>query len=139
MRDNGFDVNLPTAWLAEGLLPFLPAAAQEAMFGSIDTLSGSGSRIAVENFGVDQEKRREAEQRWAELKAKRDARGQDTSFNPFDLWFEDEGRPDAGDWFGAHGWTIRTVNARDEAARLGREMQSDDRPFANSFVMAAKP
>jgi len=139
LRDAGFDASLPTAWLAEGLLPFLPAAAEEAMFTSIDSLSGSGSRLAVENFGVDAEKRREAEEKWAELKAKRKARGQDTSFNPFDLWFEDEGRPDCGDWFAAHGWTTRTVNAREEAARLGREPQSDGRPFANSFVTATKP
>jgi methyltransferase (TIGR00027 family) len=139
LRDAGFDASLPTAWLAEGLLPFLPAAAQEAMFTSIDSLSGSGSRLAVENFGVDAEKRQEAQEKWAELRAKREARGQDTSFNPFDLWFEDEGRPDCGDWFAAHGWTTRTVNAREEAARLGREPQSDDRPFANSFVTATKP
>jgi methyltransferase (TIGR00027 family) len=139
LRDAGFDASLPTAWLAEGLLPFLPAAAQEAMFTSIDSLSGSGSRLAVENFGVDAEKRQEAQEKWAELRAKREARGQDTSFNPFDLWFEDEGRPDCGDWFAAHGWTTRTVNAREEAARLGREPQSDGRPFANSFVTATKP
>jgi O-methyltransferase involved in polyketide biosynthesis len=119
-------------------LPFLPAAAQEALFASVDALSGSGSRVAVENFGVDADRRREAEQRWAELKAKRDARGQDTSFNPFDLWFEDEGRPDAGDWFSEHGWTVRAVDARDEATRLGREPDSDGRPFTNSFVTATK-
>ena len=138
LRDNSFDAGQPTAWLAEGLLPFLPAAAQEAMFASIDALSGPGSRIAVENFGVDADKRREAEARWAELKAKREARGQDTSFNPFDLWFEDGDRPDCGDWFAAHGWTVRTVNAREEATRLGREPQSDERPFTNSFVTATK-
>jgi methyltransferase (TIGR00027 family) len=28
LRDAGFDANQPTAWLAEGLLPFLPAAAE---------------------------------------------------------------------------------------------------------------
>jgi methyltransferase (TIGR00027 family) len=139
LRDKGFDVSQPTAWLAEGLLPFLPAAAQEGMFAWIGALSGSGSRIAVENFGVDAEKRLEAQERWQELKAKREARGQDTSFNPFDLWFEDEGRPDCGDWFATHGWTIRTVNAREEATRLGREPQSEDRPFTNSFVTATKP
>jgi methyltransferase (TIGR00027 family) len=138
LRDNGFDASQSTAWLAEGLLPFLPAAAQEAMFASIDALSGSGSRVAVENFGVDAEQRRVAEAKWADLRAKREARGQDTSFNPFDLWFEDEGRPDCGDWFATHGWTVRTVNAREEAARLGREPQSDERPFANSFVTATK-
>jgi methyltransferase (TIGR00027 family) len=139
LRDAGFDTTRPTAWLAEGLLPFLPAAAQEAMFASIDALSGPGSRLAVENFGVDAEKRREAEQKWQELKAKREARGQDTSFNPFDLWFEDEGRPDCADWFAARGWSTRTVTARDEGQRLGREPQTEDRPFTNSFVTAAKP
>lgn len=139
LRDNGFDTSQPTAWLAEGLLPFLPAAAQEALFASIDALSGPGSRASVENFGTDPEKRREAEQRWAELKAKREARGQDTSFNPFDLWFEDEGRPACADWFAGHGWTVRTVNAREEATRLGREPQSEDRPFVNNFVTATKP
>jgi methyltransferase (TIGR00027 family) len=139
LRDAGFDATRPTAWLAEGLLPFLPAAAQEAMFASIGTLSGSGSRVAVEIFGVDQEKRREAEEKWQELRAKRQARGQDTSFNPFDLWFEDEGRSDPADWFAAHGWTARTVGARDEGLRLGRAPQSEERPFINSFVTATKP
>ncbi|BBX64504.1 putative S-adenosyl-L-methionine-dependent methyltransferase [Mycobacterium saskatchewanense] len=139
LRDAGFDAGRATAWLAEGLLPFLPAAAQEAMFASIDELSGPGSRVAVEIFGIDPEKRREAEERWAELKAKREARGQDTSFNPFDLWFDDEGRPDSAEWFGAHGWATRTVGAREEALRLGRPPRSEDRPFANSFVTATKP
>jgi methyltransferase (TIGR00027 family) len=137
LRDAGFDASRPTAWLAEGLLPFLPAAAQEALFASIDALSGAGSRVAVENFGVDPEKRREAEERWATLKAKREARGQDTSFNPFDLWFEDGDRPECGEWFAGHGWTTRVLSARDEAAQLGRETPAD-RPFANSFVTATK-
>jgi methyltransferase (TIGR00027 family) len=139
LRGAGFDAAAPTAWLAEGLLPFLPAAAQGAMFASIDALSGSGSRVAVEIFGVDEEKRREAEEKWQQLRAKREARGQDTSFNPFDLWFDDEGRPDCADWFAAQGWTPRTVNAREEALRLGRAPQSDERPFINAFVTATKP
>ncbi len=139
LRDAGFDATRPTAWLAEGLLPFLPAVAQEAMFASIDTLSGSGSRVAMEVFGVDAEKRREAEERWTELRARREASGQDTWFNPFDLWFDDEGRPDCADWFAAHDWATRTVNAREEALRLGRAPQLEERPFANSFVTATKP
>jgi methyltransferase (TIGR00027 family) len=138
LRDVGFDASRPTAWLAEGLLPFLPAAAQEALFASVDALSGPGSRVAVENFGADQAKRQEAEERWANLKAKREARGQDTSFNPFDLWFEDGDRPDCGDWFAGHGWTTRIISAREEAVRLGREPVSDERPFANTFVTATK-
>ena len=78
-------------------------------------------------------------QRSNELKAKREARGQDTSFNPFDLWFSDEGRPECADWFATHGWTTSTLNARDEGQRLGRAPESGDRPFLNSFVTAIKP
>jgi methyltransferase (TIGR00027 family) len=139
LRDAGFDPARPTAWLAEGLLPFLPAAAQEAMFDSIDRLSGPGSRAAVEIFGADEEKRKEAEKKWAQLRAKREARGEDTSFNPFDLWFDHGGRSEPADWFGAQGWTTVSVSARDEAVRLGRTPQSDARPFVNSFVTATKP
>lgn len=139
LREAGFDADQPTAWLAEGLLPFLPAPAQEALFASIHSLSGPGSRVAVENFGIDADKRREAEERWQELRAKREARGQDTSFNPFDLWFSDEGRPDCAEWFSAHGWATTTVSARDEGERLGRVSQVEDRPYANSFVTATKP
>ena len=139
LRDAGFDAGRPTAWLAEGLLPFLPASAQEALFASIDALSGPGSRLAVENCGVDADKRREAEERWQLRRAKRDARGEDTSFNPFDLWFEDEGRPECAGWFSAHGWTTTTVTARDEGLRLGRAPHPDQAPFTNSFVTATKP
>ncbi|OBK14162.1 class I SAM-dependent methyltransferase [Mycobacterium asiaticum] len=139
LRDAGYDVNRPTAWLAEGLLPFLPATAQESMFASIDALSGAGSRVAVEVFGVDDEKREEAQQKWAQLRARRAARGEDTSFNPFDLWFDDEGRPDPVDWFAAQGWAAEAISARDEGARLGRPPESDDRRFLNYFVTAAKP
>lgn len=139
LREAGFDAIKPTAWLAEGLLPFLPAAAQEAMFTRIDELSGHRSRIAVEVFGTDEEKRREAREKWERLRDKRAAKGLDTSFNPFDLWFDDDGRPDAAEWFTSHGWVTRTVEAREEALRLGRALHADERPFTNSFLRAAKP
>ncbi len=144
LREAGFDASRPAAWLVEGLLPFLPAAAQEGLFAAIDQLSGPGSRVAVEVFDVDPERRREAEDRWAQFRAQREARGLDSSFNPLDLWFDDEGRPDCPDWFAAHGWAIAPVAARDEAERLGRasepqDAQSEQRPFVNRFLTATKP
>lgn len=45
----GFDRTLPTAWLAEGLLPYLSPEAEEQLFKEIDRLSPPGSRIAVEH------------------------------------------------------------------------------------------
>ncbi|MDL5160333.1 SAM-dependent methyltransferase [Actinomycetospora termitidis] len=48
----GFDPAQPTAWLAEGLLPYLPAEAETLLFDRLQTLSAPGSRVAVEHFAL---------------------------------------------------------------------------------------
>src|SRR5262249_14647025 len=44
LRENGFDPDQPTAWLAEGLLMYLPGDAQDRLFTLITELSAPGSR-----------------------------------------------------------------------------------------------
>lgn len=44
----GFDPKAPSAWSAEGLVVYLPDAAQDALFGNITELSAPGSRLAFE-------------------------------------------------------------------------------------------
>ncbi|OIN80843.1 class I SAM-dependent methyltransferase [Mycobacterium malmoense] len=44
----GFDPQAPAAWSAEGLLVYLPDAAQDALFDNITALSARGSRLAFE-------------------------------------------------------------------------------------------
>src|SRR5690625_2147521 len=58
----GFDAAAPTAWLAEGLLPYLPSDAQERLFTEVTAVSAPGSQFAVEAFqtfapGIDDESR----------------------------------------------------------------------------------
>lgn len=48
LRDNGFDPSVRTAWLAEGLLIYLPPEAQDLLFDRITALSAPGSTIATE-------------------------------------------------------------------------------------------
>jgi methyltransferase (TIGR00027 family) len=48
LRDAGFDATKPCAWTAEGLLPFLPADAQDRLLDDITALSVDGSRLATE-------------------------------------------------------------------------------------------
>lgn len=48
LRSNGFDPNQPTAWIAEGLLIYLPSDAQDRLFENITALSAPGSRLAIE-------------------------------------------------------------------------------------------
>jgi len=48
--DNMFDASEPTAWIAEGLLPYLPPEAQDRLLDNITALSARGSRLATENI-----------------------------------------------------------------------------------------
>lgn len=48
LREAGLDTTAPTAWLAEGLLIYLPPEAQDRLFDDITTLSVPGSTIATE-------------------------------------------------------------------------------------------
>lgn len=45
---HGFDRAAPTAWIAEGLLMYLPPDAQDRLFDHITALSPAGSRLATE-------------------------------------------------------------------------------------------
>ena len=48
LEDGGFDTAAPTAWIAEGLLGYLPPAAQDRLFDAITALSAPGSRLATD-------------------------------------------------------------------------------------------
>jgi methyltransferase (TIGR00027 family) len=48
LKAAGLDVTAPTAWLAEGLLIYLPPEAQDRLFDNITALSVPGSTIATE-------------------------------------------------------------------------------------------
>ncbi|WP_099021857.1 class I SAM-dependent methyltransferase [Mycolicibacterium palauense] len=49
LRAAGFDPARPTAWIAEGLLIYLPPEAQDRLFDRITDLSAPGSRVATEH------------------------------------------------------------------------------------------
>lgn len=49
LGDKGFDRSQPTAWIAEGLLIYLPPDAQDKLFDNITELSAPGSRLATEH------------------------------------------------------------------------------------------
>jgi methyltransferase (TIGR00027 family) len=50
LLDNGFDPTQPTAWIAEGLLIYLPPEAQDLLFDRINENSAPGSRVATEHI-----------------------------------------------------------------------------------------
>jgi methyltransferase (TIGR00027 family) len=120
----GFDPSQPTAWLAEGLLPYLPAEAQDRLFEILTGLSAPGSRVAVEAFSLgtaDNEARRIA--RRARFDRMRQRLGLD--INVETLTYQERDRADAADWLTEHGWHVSAVSNADEMARLGRAIPED--------------
>jgi methyltransferase (TIGR00027 family) len=120
----GFDRSQPTAWLAEGLLPYLPAEAQDRLFEMLTELSARGSQVAVEAFSLgtgDPERRRAA--RRVRFERMRDRLGLD--INVETLTYQESGRADAAEWLTAHGWQVSAVSNADEMARLGRPIPAD--------------
>ncbi|MGB6208033.1 class I SAM-dependent methyltransferase [Mycobacterium sp.] len=120
----GFDRSQPTAWLAEGLLPYLPAEAQDRLFEMLTELSAPGSQVAVEAFSLgsaDPERRRAA--RRVRFERMRERLGLD--INVETLTYQESDRADAAEWLTAHGWQVRAVSNIDEMARLGRPIPAD--------------
>ena len=131
----GFDAALPTAWLAEGLLMYLPADAQDRLFEQLTELSAPGSRVAAETMGVQAEDRRELmRERFAKIA---DRFGMQATVDIGDLMYHDEDRADVTDWLNGHGWTASAVASSDEMRRLDRWVLPDDaeqKPFSDLVV-----
>ena len=133
----GFDSTQPTAWLAEGLLPYLPAEAQDRLFEIVTGLSAPGSRVAVEAFSLgtgDNDARRVA--RRARFDRMRQRLGLD--INVETLTYQESGRADAADWLTENGWQVSAVSNTDEMARLGRAIPADlaDEAFTTKLLSA---
>jgi methyltransferase (TIGR00027 family) len=98
----GFDRSQPTAWIAEGLLGYLPPEAQDRLLDNISALSAEGSRLATEAIpdmaDVDHEQARElmrkATEKWR-------AHGFDLEFS--ELGYEGD-RNDVADYLDPLGW-----------------------------------
>jgi methyltransferase (TIGR00027 family) len=119
--DAGFDTQEPTAWAAEGLLPYLPAEGQDLLFDRIHALSAPGSRIGVESFGNKFFDPEYLANRRAQLRQMREAAGDDATdaVDVQDLWYIED-RTDVADWLMQHGWRVSTEDAQTLMERFGR-------------------
>ena len=125
LLEQGFDASAPSAWLAEGLLIYLPATAQRQLFTGIDALAASGSHVAVEEatpMGESDLKTARAEER---------ASGNEGQF--FSLIYNEQHAP-AVDWFGNHGWRAEAVRLTDYFHRVGRPVPGPDSEAAPMFA-----
>jgi methyltransferase (TIGR00027 family) len=123
LRQAGFDATAPSVWSIEGLLMYLPAAAQDLLFERIQELAAPGSRIAVEGLGPEfavpelRDVRRERMDRVRELMAEA---GSPLEVPKTDeLWYFEE-REDVSDWLRRHGWDVTATPSDELMAGYGR-------------------
>ncbi|CAN5506758.1 class I SAM-dependent methyltransferase [soil metagenome] len=119
LRAAGFDAAAPTAWIAEGLLVYLPPEAQDRLFDNITALSAAGSRIATEHMDLDA-----MPADWAEKLDERSRRaGSDLSLA--DLFYSGE-RHSAGAYLSGQGWQVDVLSTREAFAGNGFELPDDE-------------
>ncbi|MEC3980154.1 SAM-dependent methyltransferase [Amycolatopsis sp. H20-H5] len=129
----GFDPALPTAWLAEGLLTYLPAAVEERLLASVDSLSAAGSALSFEIL-LDQDT--------AEIR-------EDTIYENTEdelgvnlpSLFDPDPRPDSVAAVAARGWSVTSHTAFEFTRQYGRGPEPEVRDaLANSrWIFATKP
>jgi methyltransferase (TIGR00027 family) len=135
LRDSGFRQEEPSAWIAEGLLIYLPATAQDQLFSGIDSLASPGSRLALEE-GRPMD--REAfKAKLDEAEAAEDMRGQ-----WWQLVYNEQCAP-AEQWFSERGWTAEATALTDYLETVDRPLIAEEADVVNmmqsiTFVSAVK-
>nr|WP_206327710.1 class I SAM-dependent methyltransferase [Streptomyces sp. S3(2020)] len=104
----GHDPAVPTAWIAEGLLIYLPQDAVELLLARISTQSAPGSRLGltlgsrgvIERFGADA-----------------------VPGSAASMWVS-EMPDDPVSWLAGHGWQADSHTLRERAAAYGRPINT---------------
>jgi len=122
----GFDSARPTAWLAEGLLRYLPSDALVRLLENVAGQSAPRSRFAA-NFN-----RLSPAHEMAQREERTKALGA-SGMSPADLWFHEEDRADPEEWLAEHGWNPEHVSCDRILERLGRD--TGDRGFVGRHLL----
>ena len=113
LRDSGFDTTQPTAWIAEGLLIYLPPEAQDLLFDRINELSAPGSRVATEHIP---DVSMFSDERSQVIADRLKTYGHDIEMG--DLIYHGE-RNDVIDYLTGHGWDVSAQSMQDAFAANG--------------------
>jgi len=126
----GFSRTVPTVWIAEGLLGYLPPAAEETLLRRIDQHSALGSHLALDRFADLQAVAADLEE--LSTRSGIDARS----------LFNTEARPHPTAWLHPRGWTTREEDDLTIAHRYGRDLADpftghDTRPWQDTRFLTA--
>jgi methyltransferase (TIGR00027 family) len=119
LRDSGFDPTKPTAWIAEGLLIYLPPDAQDRLFDNITARSAPGSRLATEHMDI-----KGSADEWTERLSER-SRRMGSNIDLAELFYTGD-RHSAGDYLVSKGWDVTIRSSRKAYALNGFKFPEDE-------------
>jgi methyltransferase (TIGR00027 family) len=127
LRAGGFDTSAPTAWIAEGLLVYLPPDAQDRLFDNITGLSAPGSRLATEQLpNMDAFSDEESEKRRERMRSL-------LNVDMSELVYEGE-RNHVIDYLTTHGWDVTASGTPELYAAHGFTLPDDETGVAMTNV-----
>ena len=119
LRDSGFDPTTPAAWIAEGLLIYLPPDAQDRLFDNITALSAPGSRLATEHMDIQG-----SPDEWTEKLSER-SRRMGSNIDLAELFYTGD-RNTAGEYLTSKGWEVTIRSTRKAYALNGFKFPEDE-------------
>ena len=122
LRTAGLDPREPTAWSAEGLMPFLPPDAQDRLLDNITALSAAGSQLATENLRGSSDAVQMMADRIPGVTDQWREHGFDIEMT--DLWYTGD-RNDVVDYLTTHGWATASSSVPDLLAAQGLSLPVD--------------
>ncbi|GAB2725830.1 class I SAM-dependent methyltransferase [Kitasatospora kifunensis] len=134
LTDAGFDTAAPSVWLAEGLLFYLPNAAETYLIDTVDRLSAGGSALAFEvKLDIDDLLEYRDNPLYASTK-------EQIGIDLLNL-FNVEPRPDSAGDLAGKGWSASVRTPFDFSRQHGRGPlpEQNDALAGNRWVFANKP
>ena len=130
LADAGFDAGSPSVWLAEGLLQYLSAETERALFERIHDLSAPGSHLVVERTvniaalfdGDNGQRLREISERTGIA---------------MDQLLDTQVRPNPADWLAERGWAVTEHPVATIAERYRRDLRNPGLPRPSGFPTEA--
>jgi methyltransferase (TIGR00027 family) len=117
LRAAGFNPAQPTAWLAEGLLPYLTDEEKARLLATVHDLSAPGSEIAVEHLSAGVESLR------AYAVFQEASEHHDVEFDAAALWTGGQ-HADPVPWLASRDWSVTISPITTTAEQYGRPLSA---------------
>ena len=123
--EEGFEPTRPTAWVVEGVVPYLTNDDAERLLVAVDGLSSPDSRLALDHAGAGDDE------------ALRRARSMPSMDEITSMWHGGltEG---ASTWLSHHGWETRAVHGKALGWRYGRHADASEHGLHGVLVTARR-